>query len=168
MVVRRPGPPAKAVSTEGFDGFTCGDGCVDGWVERHLGHALRYRSAAVWAVYDGSGRVLGFYTLSAHCFERASAPGRMRRNRPDPVPAILLGMVGVREDCQGRGLGSALVADAIKRSATVAQYMGACALLVEPASPEARGFWERAGFSPLGDSATMFLALPDPAVFEDE
>lgn len=167
MVVGRLRAPSKVGSTLGFEGFSCGDEVVDQWVQQHLAHALKYRSASVWAVSDERGDVLGFYTLSAHCFDRASAPGRLRRNRPNPVPAILLGMLGVRSDCRGMGMGLALVADAIKRSSVVAQTMRACALLVEPASLEARGFWGRAGFTPLADSPTMFLVLPDPAVFEE-
>ncbi|MCU0536539.1 MAG: hypothetical protein MUD14_21840 [Hydrococcus sp. Prado102] len=31
-------------------------------------------------------RVIGYYSLAAGCIDHAKAPGRLRRNMPDPIP----------------------------------------------------------------------------------
>lgn len=40
----------------------------------------------------------GFYTLSAYSIDHSDAPGWLRRNSPNPIPAILLGMMGVDDE----------------------------------------------------------------------
>ena len=44
-------------------------------------------------------------------------PGRIRRNMPDPVPNMLLARLAVDTSLQGRGIGRALLRDAILPSA---------------------------------------------------
>jgi GNAT superfamily N-acetyltransferase len=44
------------------------------------------------------------------------APGRVRRNMPNPVPLMVLGRLTVDLKCQGRGIGSALLRDAVLRT----------------------------------------------------
>ena len=53
----------------------------------------------------------------------AEVPGALRRNMPDPLPVVVLGRLAVDLRQQGQGLGSALVADALR-------LCGARALLV--------------------------------------
>jgi hypothetical protein len=47
-------------------------------------------------------RVLGFYTLAVGAVAHPEAPGRVRRNMPDPVPAMVLGRLAVDKTVQGR------------------------------------------------------------------
>ncbi|MBQ9004377.1 MAG: GNAT family N-acetyltransferase [Eggerthellaceae bacterium] len=102
----------------------------------------------------------GFYTLSSHSIDRASVgAGRLKRNAPEQVPAVLLGMLGVDARYQGQGLGSALLADAIARSLAIADSLGAKALVVDPASEMALGFYERYGFAPIPGSGRLYLPL---------
>jgi predicted N-acetyltransferase YhbS len=44
-------------------------------------------------------------------------PASIRRNMPNPVPVAILGRLAVDKSCQGRGLGVALLQDAVVRSA---------------------------------------------------
>ena len=45
----------------------------------------------------------------------AAAPGRFRRNMPDPIPVVVLAQLAVDRTYQGQGLGRALVRDAAMR-----------------------------------------------------
>ena len=75
-----------------------------------------------------------------------AATGRVRRNMPDPVPAALLGRLAIDQSCQGRGLGSALLRDAVLRVIGAAGTIGVRALLVHAISDEAKAFYGHWGF----------------------
>ena len=77
-----------------------------------------------------------------------AATGRVRRNMPDPVPAALLGRLAIDQGWQGRGLGTALLRDAVLRVIGAAGTIGVRALLVHAISDEAKAFYERWGLRP--------------------
>ena len=79
-------------------------------------------------------RVVGYYSLAAGSVLHTEATGRVRRNMPDPVPAALLGRLAIDQAWQGRGLGSALLRDAVLRVVGAAEAIGVCALLVHAIS----------------------------------
>ena len=47
--------------------------------------------------------------MASASVERAAAPGRVRRNVPDPVRVIVLSRLAVARKDQGRGLGAQLL-----------------------------------------------------------
>jgi GNAT superfamily N-acetyltransferase len=65
---------------------------------------------------------------------------------PDPVPAALLGRLAVDRQWQGRGLGAALLRDAVLRVVGAAETIGVRALFVHAISEEAKAFYEHWGF----------------------
>ena len=76
--------------------------------------------------------------------EHADAPERVRKGMPRyPVPVIILTRLGVDQGEQGRGLGRALVKDAILRVEAASQSIGARALLVHCETQEAKDFYQR-------------------------
>lgn len=107
-------------------------------------------------------RVIGYYTLSAVAVERATLPGRIRRNAPDPVPAVLLGRLAIDTTVQGGGLGRFLVRDAILSTLLAAERVGVRVLLVHALHESAAGFYEPLGFtrSPT-DPLHLYLLLAD-------
>ena len=142
-------------------GFHSGLSVVDSWAAGHAHLAKKRGSAVVYVSYTADlSLAAGFYTLSTHAVERASvAGGWLKRNVPEQVPAILLGMLGVDERFQGQGLGSALLADAIAKSLTIADPIGTKAMIVDPASESARSFYEAHGFALVPGSQRMYLPL---------
>ena len=105
-------------------------------------------------------RVAGYYSLAAGSVTRETAPGRVRRNVPDPVPVVVLGRLAIDQDYQGQGLGRALLRDAILRVLQAADIIGVRAILVHALSEEAKRFYEECGFtaSPINPS-TLMLTL---------
>lgn len=143
-------------------GFSCGDKLVDNWFAKHAKHAKQWGTAVVYVSYC-EGKVAGFYTLSSHSVVRNSIQGGwLKRNSPEQVPVILLGMMGVDVHYKGRGLGAALLRDAIKKSLEIAQIIGAKALLVDPSSKSAEMFYAHFGFKkmPSVDSEINRMYLP--------
>lgn len=106
--------------------------------------------------------VLGYYTLSAVAVEHAALPGRVRRNAPHPVPAVLMGRLAIDQTAQGAGLGRLLVRDAILRTLAAADHIGVRILLVHALHEQASTFYESLGCkrSPT-DPLHLYLLLAD-------
>ncbi|CAN5489239.1 GNAT family N-acetyltransferase [soil metagenome] len=113
-------------------------------------------------VVSDESRVVAYYCLAAGSVRIEHAPGSIRRNMPDPIPVVVLGRLAVDRRFERRGLGSALLKDAIVRSLQLRHIAGARALLCHAINVEAGDFYRRFGFvvSPL-DDLTLMLALHD-------
>jgi ribosomal protein S18 acetylase RimI-like enzyme len=113
------------------------------------------------AVLPGSKRVLGFYTLSAGSIAAQSMPANLRRKIPKyPVPVARLGRLAVDLSVEGKGLGSALLRDALLRAARIATAeMGIVAVVVDAKNEAAKKFYERYGFIPFPDSSLSLFML---------
>lgn len=92
--------------------------------------------------------MVAYYALAAGSLDRAEAPGPLRRNIPDPIPAIVLGRLAVDRRYGGRGIGAGLLKDALLRSVQVANQVGARVLLVQALDNSAAAFCQRHGFVP--------------------
>jgi ribosomal protein S18 acetylase RimI-like enzyme len=68
-------------------------------------------------------------------------------------------MLGVDQKFQGRGLGSALLADTIERSLGIADSLGSKAIVVDLAGDGARSFYTRYGFASIPGTERMYLPL---------
>lgn len=92
----------------------------------------------------------------------ADATGKVRRNMPDPVPAILLARLAVDRKAQGGGIGSRLLRDAILRTIAASELIGARVLLVHALDDEARQLYLHHDFvSSPTDEMHLLLLLKD-------
>jgi GNAT superfamily N-acetyltransferase len=70
----------------------------------------------------------------------------MRRNMPRQIPAVILGRLAIDQQWQGKGLGKALLLDAVQRSIRAAQEVSARLLIVHAISQAASEFYLHHGF----------------------
>jgi predicted N-acetyltransferase YhbS len=118
-----------------------------------LGNSRCYVTTAL-----GDQTVVAFYTLSAVSVERAQVTGRLARNSPDPLPAVLLGRLGVDLAWQGRGLGRLLIRDAVLTTLNAAAFVGVKLIVVDALDDRSSGLYRRAGFRSVSPSGRL-LAL---------
>lgn len=106
--------------------------------------------------------VVGYYALASSAVAPAAAPGRFRRNVPDPIPVVALGRLAVATSHQGLGLGRALFQDAARRVIHAANAIDTRGMLVHALSEDAKAFYLRLGLdeSPL-DPMTLMVTLAD-------
>jgi GNAT superfamily N-acetyltransferase len=103
-------------------------------------------------------RVVGYFSISAAVEQRSVLPSaKTRRGMPERVPLLLIGRLAVDAAWQGRGLGSALLADALRRCLAASGIAGARGVVAHAMDDEAVDFYERHGFvrSPLGDRVML-------------
>lgn len=141
------------------EGFDSGEPSLDDWLKRQ-GLKNQASGASRTYVICENDAVIGYYCLAAGAIGRAEAPKPMQRNRPDPIPVLVLGRLAIHKNHQQSGLGTALLRDAIMRSLRAAEIAGVTALLVHAISEEAKRFYRSRGFleSPIRPM-TMCLML---------
>jgi len=156
-------PPEPLTTAHNVESFACGVPVLDEWLKRR---ALKNESsgASRTFVVCSDGQVIGYYALATGSVGHGDAPGKVRRNMPDPVPVIVLGRLAIDERWQHAGLGRSLLRDAILRTLSVSQQAGVKALLVHTLSEDSKQFYLRNGFreSPL-DPMTLIISLQDAA-----
>jgi predicted N-acetyltransferase YhbS len=156
-----PEPLRGKHSTEGFE---CGEDSLDIWIEKHARQAEASGSARVFVTTDDGERVVGFHALAAASVNPKDGTERLMRGQSghQPVPAILIGRLAVDLDHQGNQVGRSLFQDALLRSATAADSIGARAVIVHAISDDAVHFYERFGFerSPT-DPHHLILLMKD-------
>lgn len=141
--------------------FDCGSEAQTRWLRTVARTAQVARTAVVYVVtLVGERRVVGYYALAAASVAHADAPpALLRSSGRSPVPVILLARLGVDRTSQGRGLGTALVKDAMLRAHGAAGTIGARALLVHAESAAARDFYLHLAESDASPSDPLHLML---------
>lgn len=153
--MKAPQPLAAGHKLEAFES---GEPSLDEWLRRRALKNQENGSSRTYVVCEGDA-VIGFYCLSAGAIGHAEAPGNLKRNRPDPIPVIVLGRLAIHTAYHQQGVGTALLRDAILRTLQAAEVAGVAALLVHALSEQARRFYRSRGFveSPI---QPMTLCLP--------
>ncbi|MFZ0694101.1 MAG: GNAT family N-acetyltransferase [Alphaproteobacteria bacterium] len=142
--------------------FTCGEPALDAYLQRQASQDVRRRVAQVFiAVGDAPGKIAGYYSLSAASFERDKLPPALAKRLPHyPVPAAVLGRLAIHREQQGRGLGEALLLDAIRRVVRASTTIAVYAIIVDAKNDRAQVFYERYGFRALANEPRrLFLPI---------
>lgn len=137
--------PAALAAEHDTSRFECGHPSLSDWLKRRASANQASGASRTFVVCDGDV-VVGYYSLAAASIEHADVPAVLRRNMPDPIPALLLARLAVDSRYQGRGLGADLLHDAVLRSLNVAQSIGARAMLCHAIDEPAQHFYLRHGF----------------------
>ena len=156
-------PVEKLNRGHDLDGFQCGRTELDQFLRRFAFVSQQAGSAQTYVVCGRDGRVVGYYSLSVGAVEHTVAPDRVRRGLArHPIPVMLLTRLAVNVADQGRGLGRALLKDALLRTSQAADIAGIRALLVHAKDNEARSWYASFDFeaSPT-DPLHLFLLMKD-------
>ena len=141
--------------------FTSGVASLDEWLKRRALANQASGAARTFVVCDAD-KVVGYYALAAGAVNVAAAPGRFRRNMPDPIPVVVLARLAVDRTYQGRSLGRALVGDAARRIVHAADAIGIRGILVHAISDDAKAFYLALGFEPSPiETMTLMVTLID-------
>lgn len=151
-----PLDPARHV----LDEFVCGVERLDTWLRAYAGQGQRRDAARTFVVADGRHRVRGYYTLVAAQLAHADATTEVRRgmSKHFPIPVVVLARLAVDRSQQRKGLGAALLADAMRRAVAAAEDVGIRAVLVDATDGSAAAFYRRFGFAALAPDGLTLMA----------
>ncbi len=150
--------PTALLPTHALDSFKCGNPVLDEWLTRRA-FANHSNGASRVYVVCMDNIVIGYYALSACSVSASEAPGKIKRNMPDPIPVMVLGRLAIDKTWQGKGIGKDMLRDAVVRTVQAADIGGIRAMLVHAIDEKAADFYARSGFlvSPI---KPLMLFLP--------
>jgi GNAT superfamily N-acetyltransferase len=140
--------------------FTSGSELLDRYFHTQVTQDIRRRVTACYVALTEEQRVAGYYTLAAASVLLTDLSPEIQKKLPryPSVPTVLMGRLAVDRTFRGQGLGGALLADALYRSAHTG--IGAYAMLVDAKDEKAVEFYRHHGFIALPDSPQrLFLPL---------
>jgi ribosomal protein S18 acetylase RimI-like enzyme len=139
--------------------FSCGVAALDRYFRELVTQDIRRRISNCFVALDPAGAVAGYYTFAATSIPLTELPpdDAKRLPRYPLLPAGLVGRLAVDEGFRGRGLGGALVVDAIARAARAEPAI--FSLVVNAKDDAAAAFYAHLGFRHFA-SQPMTLYLP--------
>jgi len=152
-------PPQPLSVNHHLEDFSCGESLLDEWLRRRALSNQTLGATRTFVVTTDTGQVIAYYALAAGAVSHQDAPGKIRRNMPDPVPVLVLARLAVDQGFQGQRIGGALLQDAVQRAISVAENIGVRALLVHALHEQVVQFYAHYGFLP-SPANPMTLMLP--------
>ena len=153
-------PPRPLSADDDRQSFDCGRESLNTWFRRKAWRNQKSEVSRVSIICDAeNGAVAGYVSLSAASVERAHLPKASQRNRPDPVPALLLGQLAVDLRYQRRGIAASLMFFALTTAVHVAQDIGCFCVLTHPLDDGVRAFYAKFGFEDLPFDPQHSLAV---------
>lgn len=141
--------------------FVSGSAALDRYFREQASQDIKRRIVTCFvAISAATNEVAGFYTLTATSIALDALAPEITKKLPryPVVPAALLGRLAVASNHQGKGLGAALLSDALLRTARV--DLGVYAMVVDAKDAQAQRFYERYGFTLLpGEKRRLCLPI---------
>lgn len=145
-----------------LDVFDCGKEELNRFLKHQAWTSRQSHSAQIYVLAKDL-KVLGYYSLAAGSVTHDEATERVKKGQArHPIPVILLARLALDVSVHGKGLGAALLKDALLRTAQAADTIGARALLVHAKDESARAFYEHFDFEPSpSDPYHLLLIMKD-------
>ena len=155
-------PVRKLSAVDAVETFDCGQPALNQFIQRYALVNQKANSAQTY-VCCLHNEVVGFYSLAVGSVDPEDAPARVTKGLArHPVPVMILARLAVDRDHQGKGLGMALLKDALLRTAQAADIAGIRCLLVHAKDEPARQWYQSWDFEPSPtDPYHLFLMLKD-------
>lgn len=140
-------------------GFECGVEPLDRYFKTQVSQDIKRRVTACFTALDSNGRVAGYYTLASASILLTDLAESLAKKLPryPNLPAVRMGRLAVDQNFKGKGLGAALLADALRRTARA--EIAAYAFVVDAKNASAAEFYAHHGFRATADNP-LFLYLP--------
>lgn len=155
--------PEPITADHRLAGFACGKQFLDDWLAvRALKSEAKSARTFVVSSRTGpdAGRVIAYYAIATGSVAREEVPKKIRQGLPNPTPVLVLARLAVDKRHGNKGIGSALLRDAMLRALEISKSAGVRALIVHAIDEDAIGFYARYGFQPFpAGSKTMFLPI---------
>lgn len=142
--------------------FDCGNRTLSAWLHKYAWTNQQADSAKTYVALLGN-RVAGYYALTTGSVHKHETPERIAKGLANhPIGIVLLARLAVDVTQQGKGLGKALLFDALTRIEEAAGIVAVRVVMVHAIDEAARRFYEHFEFeaSPV-DPFQLLLLLKD-------
>ena len=142
--------------------FDCANATLNDWLRKFAWTNQQADSAKTYVALEGN-RVVGYYAPTTGSVHKHESLRRIAKGLANhPIGVVLLAKLAVDQSQQGKGLGKALLFDALSRIEEAADIVGVRAVLVHAIDEAARHFYLHFEFeeSPV-DPYQLLLLLKD-------
>lgn len=143
--------------------FDCDNELLNNYIRMQAKQDVNRDLSACYVLTDiNDKKVLGYYTLSGNSIDRNEFPTELVQKMPPSyinLPTILLGRLAVDKNAKGKGFGSILLMDALKRCVDISNSLGVLAVIVDPIDEIAISFYEKYGFILIPSNNKMFIPI---------
>ncbi|RUT96203.1 N-acetyltransferase [Mesorhizobium sp. USDA-HM6] len=157
-------PPRPLAADDDREVFDCGRESLNNWFRRHAWRNQQDGISRTSIICDPTnGLIAAYVALSAGQIERAYLPKSAQRNRPDPIPIVLLGQLAVDLRFQGRGCGRSLLLFALRTAVRFSADIGCFGVLTHPLDEAVRDFYRSFDFEdlPFDPKRSMIVRIAD-------
>lgn len=157
-------PPRPLAAADDREAFDCGRDSINQWFRRHAWRNQQSGASRTNIVCDtDTGAIVGCVALCAAQIQREFLPKSAQRNQPDPLPAVLLGQLGIDRGYHGRGYARSLMRFALTTSVRFSKDVGCFGVLAHPLDDGLRVFYRRFGFEdlPFDPGRAMIVRISD-------
>jgi GNAT superfamily N-acetyltransferase len=157
-------PPRALNAGDDRNAFDCGRESLNYWFRRNAWRNQEDGTSRTNVIIDTVNMaVAGYVTLVASQIDRAHLPKPAQRNRPDPIPAILLGQLAVDQRYQGRGCARSLMLFALRTALRLSDEIGCYGVITHPLDEGVRAFYRDFGFQdlPFDPGRAMIIRIID-------
>jgi GNAT superfamily N-acetyltransferase len=142
--------------------FDCGNATLNIWLRKYAWTNQQADSAKTYVAL-AANHVVGYYSLTTGSVHKHESPERIAKGLANhPIGVVLLARLAVDTSQHGKGLGKALLFDALTRIEAAADIVAVRAVMVHAIDEAARRFYEHFEFeqSPV-DPFQLLLLLKD-------
>ncbi|HWA88610.1 MAG TPA: GNAT family N-acetyltransferase [Rhizomicrobium sp.] len=143
--------------------FSCGAGSLDLYLKTQASQDMRRKANAVFVMVraDAPRQIVGYFTLCAFAVSQGAVPEAAHKHIPryPLVSATLIGRLAVDSRYQSRGIGGALLANALRKASENASTVGSSMVVVDALDERAARFYEAYGFIRLADAMRLILPM---------
>jgi GNAT superfamily N-acetyltransferase len=142
--------------------FDCGNATLNTWLRKYAWMNQQADSAKTYVAL-ARNLVVGYYALTAGSVHKHESPQRIAKGLANhPIRVVLLARLAIDRDQQGKGLGKALLFDALTRIEEAADIVAVRAVMVHAIDEAARRFYAHFEFEPSPiDPFQLLLLLKD-------
>jgi GNAT superfamily N-acetyltransferase len=140
--------------------FTCGETTLDNYLKNTAARQQQQNMTRVKVgCPDALNDVMSFYAMNAHSLDITTLSTTYQKMFPryDAIPSVYLSMLGVHVKCQGCGVGSYMMADAMKQVLSVSEYIGVKFLVLDALNARAAALYQRLGFERLSSISERMI-----------
>lgn len=142
--------------------FDCGVAALNDFLRKTLNQHMQRGLTTGYVLAEPGGRIAGYFTLSSSRLMVGVVPAPAGFPARMPLPATLIGRLGVDVSFKGQGLGSLLLLHAIRLAVEAAPVVASAVIEVDAKDEAATRFYARYGFVSLtDDDKHMYLPMAD-------
>lgn len=149
----------KEHHTEAFD---CGIPALNDYLKKYAWQSQTGRGARTY-VATRDKNVVGYFTLAYGSVSTEEAPLRIKQGLGlYPIPILVLARLAIDRQEQKKGLGKALLKQALLKALKASEIAGLRAVLVHAKDQAAKSFYKRYGFIEFpSDEFRLYLLIKD-------